>query len=88
MNVNLARIIDGNSIELKTYERGAGLTSACGSGACATVFSVFKKGLICSDSIKVQFSNEQDFLYASIENENIIMKGGFNYVFNGEIEVL
>ncbi len=88
VNVNLARIIDGNSIELKTYERGAGLTNACGSGACATVFVAFKKGLVDPDSIKVQFSNEQDFLYASIENENIIMKGGFNYVFNGEIEVV
>ena len=35
-NVNFAKIINRNEIELKTWERGAGFTLACGTGACAT----------------------------------------------------
>ncbi len=36
INVNVAQIIDPNHIRLRTWERGAGLTRACGTGACAT----------------------------------------------------
>jgi diaminopimelate epimerase len=87
VNVNFARIIDSGLIELKTFERGAGLTNACGSGACATAFSALKKGFVKSNNIKIQFSNESDFLCISIQNEEIIMKGGYSYVFSGEINI-
>lgn len=36
-NVNMVKVIDRDNIELMTYERGAGLTAACGTGACASV---------------------------------------------------
>lgn len=36
-NVNFVRIIDHKTLELTTYERGAGMTFACGTGACASV---------------------------------------------------
>jgi diaminopimelate epimerase len=36
-NVNLAHVLNADEIELITYERGAGLTAACGTGACAVV---------------------------------------------------
>jgi len=36
-NVNMVQVIDRRTLRLMTYERGAGLTNACGTGACASV---------------------------------------------------
>jgi len=45
-NVNFVQIIDSANIRVRTWERGAGLTLACGTGACASVVAMNKKGLI------------------------------------------
>lgn len=42
INVNIAQIIDSQTISLKTWERGAGATKSCGTGACATFFAAYK----------------------------------------------
>lgn len=45
INVNLAQVIDRNTLALKVWERGAGLTLACGTGACATAVSAMRCNL-------------------------------------------
>ena len=45
-NVNFAACAGDNIIELDTWERGAGLTQACGTGACATAVAAFHLGKI------------------------------------------
>lgn len=45
INVNIAQIIDRSRIRARTWERGAGLTLACGTGACATAVAAIKAGL-------------------------------------------
>lgn len=44
-NVNFVRVIDENTVEMKTYERGVGMTLACGTGACATAVVCALQGL-------------------------------------------
>lgn len=44
-NVNFVRVIDENTVEMKTYERGVGMTLACGTGACASAVITDMKGL-------------------------------------------
>jgi diaminopimelate epimerase len=44
-NISLARVRSRTEIDLKTWERGAGLTRACGSAACAAAVSAARKGL-------------------------------------------
>ena len=51
-NVNFVRVIDENTVEMKTYERGVGMTLACGTGACATAVVCALQGL-CKSSIEV-----------------------------------
>jgi diaminopimelate epimerase len=45
-NVNFVQVIDRDNIRLRTWERGAGLTLACGTGACASVVAMSRKGMI------------------------------------------
>jgi diaminopimelate epimerase len=44
-NIGFAQVIDPDTIRLKVWERGAGLTLACGSGACATLVNAHRRGL-------------------------------------------
>lgn len=46
VNVNVATIVDRGTIRLRVWERGAGLTLACGTGACATAVGAMRRGLV------------------------------------------
>lgn len=48
INVNVASIAGTNHLWLRVWERGAGLTRACGTGACATAVAAIRKGLAAS----------------------------------------
>ena len=45
VNVNVASF-EGDAIRLRVWERGAGLTQACGTGACATAVAAIRSGLV------------------------------------------
>ena len=56
--VTLAQIIDKKNIAVNVWERGAGLTKACGTAACATAVAGFKKNLtdrIATLNLKKEF---------------------------------
>lgn len=80
VNVNFARV-DDNKIHLKVWERGAGFTYACGSGAIATFAAANKLGF---------FGNEGDIVFElgslnmQKQNNSILMSGPASYVFTGE----
>ena len=46
VNVNVATVISRAHIRLRVWERGAGLTLACGTGACATAVAAIRRGLV------------------------------------------
>ncbi len=49
INVHLIRILDRDHIDLKVWERGVGVTQACGSGACAAAWASHRLGLVNSE---------------------------------------
>lgn len=51
INVDFVKIINNNTITMKTYERGCGWTKACGSGATSSVAVLNKKGLVDNNVI-------------------------------------
>ena len=51
INVTFAEILDKKNIKVNVWERGAGLTKACGTAACATAVAASKKGLVSENSI-------------------------------------
>ena len=46
INVNVATVEDRTTIRLRVWERGAGLTRACGTGACATAIAAMRRNLV------------------------------------------
>lgn len=51
-NVNMVEVVDRDNIKLSTYERGAGMTAACGTGACASVVYGIREGKL-NDKVRV-----------------------------------
>ena len=45
VNVNIAQVLDRGRIRLRVWERGVGITRACGTGACATAVAAIRRGL-------------------------------------------
>jgi diaminopimelate epimerase len=73
INVTMAQIIDENNITVNVWERGAGLTKACGTAACATAVAAFKNKLV-NNEVDIKF--KEGFLNIKIDKtENIFMTG-------------
>jgi len=84
INVNVAQL-SGEGIRLKTWERGAGLTLACGTGACATAVAAIKAKLASSP---VQVTMPGGSLVIAWEaGQPIRMRGGATHVFEGELDL-
>ena len=84
-NVTLATIIDKKLIKVKVWERGAGLTKACGTAACATAVAGKINGLVES-RVKIEF--ELGILSIFIDEKNSVhMKGPISDVQNIEIKL-
>ncbi|MFK7973879.1 MAG: diaminopimelate epimerase [Rickettsiaceae bacterium] len=80
INVNFARI-QNNKIHLKVWERGAGFTYACGSGAIATFAAANKLGFVTDDA-EVVF--ELGVLSMQKIGNKISMTGPASYIFHGK----
>jgi len=84
-NITLAEIKDSKKIFVKVWERGAGLTKACGSAACATAFASKINGLT-GNEVDIEF--ELGNLSISINNNNSIkMKGAVSNIKSIEINL-
>lgn len=82
-NVEFAKIVSENELEVYVWERGAGLTLACGTGACATAFTAKTLGLTDSE-VKVKLLGGS-LEVAINENRKITMKGPAEYILEGEV---
>ena len=84
-NVTLATIINKKLIKVKVWERGAGLTKACGTAACATAFAA-KQNQLIDDKVDIEFSTGK--LSISIDqNQSIHMKGPVSDIKSIEIQI-
>ena len=84
-NVTMAQIIDENNITVNVWERGAGLTKACGTAACATAVAALKNKLVYSE-VDIKF--KEGFLNIKIDKtENIFMTGPVSEVKKIDFEI-
>ena len=84
-NVEFAQILSKNHIKVRVWERGAGETLACGSGACAVTAIALKKNLVDDKRIKVSFKGGDIFIEQQ-DNGEIVMIGDYNRIFSGVLD--
>ena len=85
VNVTFAQIIDKNNITVNVWERGAGLTKACGTAACATAVASLSKKLT-EDNINIKF--EEGVLNIKIDKDlNIFMTGPVSEIKHTKLEI-
>jgi len=79
VNFGVGKIISTNEIELRVYERGAGETLACGSGACAAVLIAIEDKVV-ETPVKVNFEKGSLFIDYNIEDKKILAKGEAEFI--------
>jgi len=82
-NIEFARIINRQEIQLRVWERGAGETMACGTGACATAVAAFRRGL--SDRKVAIYLKGGILEIEYCENGEVLMTGSVATSFTGEV---
>jgi diaminopimelate epimerase len=85
-NAGFMQIVDRNRIKLRVYERGAGETLACGSGACAAVAAGIARGLLDSP-VEVQTRGGTLSIAWGGDGAPVFMTGPAVTVFEGEMEL-
>jgi len=86
VNAGFMQVIDRSHIRLRVYERGAGETLACGTGACAAVVAGIRLGLLDS-TVDVQTRGGTLTISWAGEASPVMMTGPAMSVFRGEINL-
>ena len=84
-NVTIAKVINKNLIKVRVWERGAGLTKACGTAACATAVAGKIIGLV-ENKTDVEFALGKLSIFTD-EKNSIHMKGPVSDIKNIEIKI-
>lgn len=86
VNAGFAQIVGRNALRLRVFERGAGETLSCGSGACAAVAAGIRLGLL-ANKVEVQTRGGVLTIDWPAAAASITMAGPAETVFEGEIEL-
>jgi diaminopimelate epimerase len=84
INVNVASVSD-DGLRLRTFERGAGLTRACGTGACATAIAAIRTRRATSP-VRVTMPGGS-LTISWTAGEPVRMRGDATHVFSGQIDL-
>lgn len=80
-NVSFVQPVDVNTLRMRTWERGAGMTLACGTGACAAAVAAYDLGLVLEEvTVELVLGTLQVLLHA---NGHVRMTGPAAYVCEG-----
>jgi diaminopimelate epimerase len=85
VNAGFMQIVNAHTIHLRVYERGAGETLSCGTGACAAVVAGIRRGLLTSP-VRV-ITRGGDLSIAWDGEGNVLLTGLAVSVFSGEMEL-
>ncbi|MCM1510883.1 MAG: diaminopimelate epimerase [Clostridium sp.] len=84
-NIEFARILDNGDIRMRVWERGSGITMACGTGACATAVAASLTGRTARNATVLMDGGELNISWDKNDN-HVYMTGGAEFVFEGYIQ--
>lgn len=86
INVEFAQILGEGRIRMRVWERGSGITQACGTGACATAVAAFRTGRAGRESIIIMDGGSLAIEWDTATN-HVFMTGEATKVFDGKVEI-
>jgi diaminopimelate epimerase len=84
-NIEFVQRLDTGKLRMRVWERGAGITQACGSGACATLVAAARRGLTGRKAEVVLDGGTLTIEW--LADNHVLMTGGWTTSFQGEIEL-
>jgi diaminopimelate epimerase len=82
-NVEFVAVRDRSHLRMRVWERGAGITQACGSGACAAAVAAERRGLT---GAKVEVELDGGSLALELSGGHVLMTGPAAFVFRGKVD--
>ncbi len=89
VNIEIVTVLSRNKLRMRVWERGAGITMACGSGACAAAVAAIRRGLTASEDVEVVLDGGSLFITWQVgegRNGHVIMTGPTTHVAAGIID--
>lgn len=82
-NIEFAKVLDRNTIEMRVWERGTGETFACGTGACATAVAAILNGLTDRE-VELRLRGGNLLIKWDEESGHVFMTGPAAFICDGE----
>jgi len=87
VNVEFVQLLSGNCLRMRVWERGSGITMACGTGACASAAAAVKRGY-CGSGEEIRVVLDGGALSVTVGDDgSVIMDGPAEFVYEGETAV-
>lgn len=83
-NIEFAHLVEKDTLRTRVWERGSGITLACGTGACATAVAAAKLGVAGCSSKVVMDGGTLEIEWRETDS-HVYLTGGAEFVFDGEI---
>ena len=84
-NIEFAQVLDRKHIRMRVWERGSGITFACGTGACATAVASAMQGYTDADGCDVIMDGGTLNVKWDPETKEVLMTGAAEFVFDGTV---
>lgn len=84
-NIEFAQVIDRKHIRMRVWERGSGITFACGTGACATAVASAMQGYTDADGCDVIMDGGTLTVQWNPDTKEVLMTGAAEFVFEGAV---
>jgi diaminopimelate epimerase len=85
-NVEFAQVLDAGTIRMRVWERGVGVTLACGTGACATAVAAIRRGLT-GRKVELVLDGGRLQIEWREEDGHVLMTGACAMPFRGRVEL-
>ena len=85
-NVEFAQVLDQGRIRMRVWERGVGITLACGTGACATAVAAMRRGLV-GRKVELLLDGGSLIIEWREADNHVLMTGPTAMPFRGRLEL-
>ncbi len=84
-NVEFVQVMAPDHLRMRVWERGVGVTPACGSGACASVVAGIRRGLVTGRQARITLDGGDLHILWREDDGHVVMTGPWAEVYRGEI---